>query len=175
MPFSIERIPALTVEHFQQNGNLKNIAHIDESNNEIAPSGIDLPKKVLNSLGGHDDISIDTIGNDQPAAAGTGPDIINIPVDKEVIEVEIIPKGYSLIRFPKEKSCFRKIMWFVLWPIHFLFMLTIPDCERPSLKKLFPLTFIMCIVWIGSLSYMVAWMITIIGVYFFSSHIIFCF
>lgn len=81
----------------------------------------------------------------------------------EVVEVPIIPKGYSLIRFPKEKSLFRKIMWFVLWPIHFLFMLTIPDCERPSLKKLFPLTFIMCIVWIGSLSYMVAWMITIIG------------
>lgn len=89
--------------------------------------------------------------------------VLAIAGSKEIIEVEIIPKGYSLIRFPKEKSCFRKIMWFVLWPIHFLFMLTIPDCERPSLKKLFPLTFIMCIVWIGSLSYMVAWMITIIG------------
>lgn len=80
-----------------------------------------------------------------------------------IVEVPIIPKGYSLIRFPKEKSLFRKIMWFVLWPIHFLFMLTIPDCDRPRLRKLFPLTFIMCIVWIGSLSYMVAWMITIIG------------
>lgn len=83
--------------------------------------------------------------------------------EEVIVEVEIIPKGYSLIRFPKEKSCFRKIMWFVIWPIHFLFMLTIPDCERPSLKKLFPITFLMCIVWIGSLSYMVAWMITIIG------------
>lgn len=90
--------------------------------------------------------------------------VVAVPIDvKEIVEVEIIPKGYSLIRFPKEKSCFRQVMWFVIWPIHFLFALTIPDCERPRLKKLFPLTFIMCIVWIGSLSYMVAWMITIIG------------
>lgn len=108
---------------------------------------------------------------DVPATAtrGSGSD----EKEEVIIEVEIIPKGYSLIRFPKEKSCFRKIMWFVLWPIHFLFMLTIPDCERPSLKKLFPITFLMCIVWIGSLSYMVAWMITIIGEYKFCCVIVF--
>nr|CAD7257155.1 unnamed protein product [Timema shepardi] len=35
--------------------------------------------------------------------------------------------------------------------------------EKPRFKKWFPLTFIMCIIWIGSLSYVVAWMITIIG------------
>lgn len=49
------------------------------------------------------------------------------------------------------------------WPIHFVFMFTIPDCDKPRFNKCFPLTFIMCIVWIGSLSYVVAWMITIIG------------
>lgn len=95
-----------------------------------------------------------------PKPAG---EVITVPEPQPVAEVEIIPKGYSLIRFPKEKSCFRKIMWFVLWPIHFLFMLTIPDCERPRLKNWFALTFVMCIVWIGSLSYLVAWMITILG------------
>ena len=101
----------------------------------------------------------------QPQPNVQSVDIIIPPVavEKEIIEVEIIPKGYSLIRFPKEKSCFRKVMWFVIWPIHLLFMFTIPDCTRPRLKKLFPITFLMCIVWIGSLSYMVAWMITIIG------------
>lgn len=95
----------------------------------------------------------------------TKSEVITVPEaqPKEIAEVEIIPKGYSLIRFPKEKSCFRKIMWFVIWPIHFLFMLTIPDCERPKLKNWFPITFLMCIIWIGSLSYLVAWMITILG------------
>lgn len=99
------------------------------------------------------------------SANDTKSEVVTVPdtQPKEIAEVEIIPKGYSLIRFPKEKSCFRKIMWFVIWPIHFLFMLTIPDCERPRLKKWFPITFLMCIVWIGSLSYLVAWMITILG------------
>lgn len=54
-------------------------------------------------------------------------------------------------------------MWIVTWPIRLVFFLTIPDCEKPKLKKWFPLTFLMCIVWIGSLSYFVAWMITVIG------------
>ncbi|CAH1958917.1 unnamed protein product [Acanthoscelides obtectus] len=70
---------------------------------------------------------------------------------------------HSLCRFPKKKSTFTKITWIVTWPIHVVFLLTIPDCEKARFKKWFPLTFIMCIVWIGSLSYAVAWMITIIG------------
>lgn len=153
-------MPALAIEHFQQNGNIKSITHIDESNNEVAMSGLDTSKKVLNKL------SDENMAEQQlELQVHQATEAITIPEQKEVVEVEIIPKGYSLIRFPKEKSCFRKVMWFVLWPIHFLFMLTIPDCERPSLKKFFPLTFIMCIVWIGSLSYMVAWMITIIGIW----------
>lgn len=53
--------------------------------------------------------------------------------------------------------------WILTWPIHLVFLFTIPDCEKPRFKQWFPLTFIMCIIWIGSLSYVVAWMITIIG------------
>lgn len=158
-----ERIPALSIEHFQQNGNIKNITHIDESNNEVAANEnatAALGPKKPNGAEPDVEMQSRTVDN---VLAGIPAAVNEVAPVKEVIEVEIIPKGYSLIRFPKEKSCFRKIMWFVLWPIHFLFMLTIPDCERPSLKKLFPMTFIMCIVWIGSLSYMVAWMITIIG------------
>lgn len=56
-----------------------------------------------------------------------------------------------------------QITWVLTWPIHLVFLFTIPDCDKPKFKKWFPLTFIMCIVWIGSLSYVVAWMITIIG------------
>ncbi|KAF4531115.1 hypothetical protein B566_EDAN011140 [Ephemera danica] len=36
-------------------------------------------------------------------------------------------------------------------------------CERPRFKRWFPLTFVMCIIWIGSLSYVVAWAITVLG------------
>lgn len=189
----LEKIPALSIDHFQQNGNIKNITHIDESNNEILPPSsviVTVSSSVndqspttkkhhgklsadsgiigseLQMIGSKIDITSSTpsvLASAADSIAGVAAASASVEITKEIVEVEIIPKKYSLIRFPKEKSCFRQVMWFVIWPIHFLFSLTIPDCERPRLKKLFPLTFIMCIVWIGSLSYMVAWMITIIG------------
>ncbi|XP_017062886.1 sodium/potassium/calcium exchanger 4 isoform X2 [Drosophila eugracilis] len=72
-------------------------------------------------------------------------------------------EGYSLLTYPKGKSCFAQFTWLIIWPIHLLFRIAIPDCKKAKNNKIFPLTFIMCIVWIGSLSYVVAWMITIIG------------
>ena len=53
--------------------------------------------------------------------------------------------------------------WLLTWPIHLIFSITIPDCEKAKFKHLFPFTFFMCIVWIGSLSYVIAWMITVVG------------
>ncbi|XP_039763363.1 sodium/potassium/calcium exchanger 3 isoform X4 [Pararge aegeria] len=70
---------------------------------------------------------------------------------------------HSLWKWPTGRSKLTKITWIITWPIHLVFLFTIPDCEKPRFKNWFPLTFIMCIVWIGSLSYIVAWMITIIG------------
>ncbi|XP_047040878.1 sodium/potassium/calcium exchanger 3 isoform X6 [Helicoverpa zea] len=70
---------------------------------------------------------------------------------------------HSLWKWPSGRSWLTKATWIVTWPIHLVFLFTIPDCEKPRFKNWFPLTFMMCIVWIGSLSYIVAWMITIIG------------
>ncbi|XP_013113463.1 sodium/potassium/calcium exchanger 3 isoform X3 [Stomoxys calcitrans] len=72
-------------------------------------------------------------------------------------------EGYSLLTYPWGKSCFAQFTWIIIWPIHLLFRIAIPDCKKTKNNKIFPLTFVMCIVWIGSLSYVVAWMITIIG------------
>ena len=33
-----------------------------------------------------------------------------------------------------------------------------------TFRKLYPLSFVMCMAWIGGISYVVTWMITIIGV-----------
>lgn len=71
--------------------------------------------------------------------------------------------SFKLLQFPMGKGWFAKISWIVTWPIHLIFRFTIPDCENPKLKKWFPVTFSMCIVWIGSLSYLVAWFITVVG------------
>lgn len=85
----------------------------------------------------------------------------NTPVVEEIEASK--ESSHSLWRYPKEKTWFKQIMWIITWPIYLVFLFTIPDCEKPRFKKLFPLTFTMCIVWIGSLSYLVAWMITIVG------------
>lgn len=47
------------------------------------------------------------------------------------------------------------------WPITVVLWLTIPDCRRyPRLRMA---TFGMCIVWIGMTSYVVAFLITVVG------------
>ncbi|XP_015602798.1 sodium/potassium/calcium exchanger 3 [Cephus cinctus] len=56
-----------------------------------------------------------------------------------------------------------KVWWVLTWPINLALLITVPDCRRPSLKSWFPLTFIMCVVWIATMSYVVSWVITIIG------------
>ena len=54
--------------------------------------------------------------------------------------------------------------WFILtWPLKFLLFITIPDIRHERLKKLYPLTFIMCVIWIAISSYLVSWMMTVVG------------
>jgi hypothetical protein len=48
-------------------------------------------------------------------------------------------------------------------PIAILLAATIPSCHSEFCKRFYMVTFFMCIVWIGVTSYMVSWMITIIG------------
>ncbi|CAH0746111.1 unnamed protein product [Diatraea saccharalis] len=68
----------------------------------------------------------------------------------------------SLWSWPDEKtSALKKLLWLVTWPIGLLLWVTVPDCRRNP--RFYPLTFIMCVSWIGGVSYLVAWIITILG------------
>lgn len=71
--------------------------------------------------------------------------------------------GWGILSFPYGNSWLRKLSWTFVLPIRTVFLFTIPDCEHPRFKTWFPITFLMCIVWIGGLSYVVAWMITVVG------------
>lgn len=148
-----DRVVPLGVDHFSQNGNVKNISHIDVDviENENGNSSIQkLP--VVEKLNEKLDIEM----------------AINEPKldEKKEPSENGEKKSKSIFKYPKEKSVCHQIMWIIIWPTQLLFMLTIPNCETKRFKNLFPLTFLMCIVWIGSLSYLVAWMITIVGLYF---------
>ena len=57
-----------------------------------------------------------------------------------------------------------KVFWVVMLPVSVLFWLTIPDVRRPGCwSKLFMITFTMSIVWIAAMSYVMVWMVTIVG------------
>lgn len=59
------------------------------------------------------------------------------------------------------KSKFDVFWFFFTWPIRFLLWITIPHPNKHP--KLFPLSFLMCIVWIACTSWVVFWMVVIIG------------
>ncbi|XP_053624234.1 sodium/potassium/calcium exchanger 5 isoform X2 [Plodia interpunctella] len=150
-------------EHHQHNGNLKiPITTIPQKDIDLRLSNIEkavIPVKEE-----------DTDKNVNEADSKTNDMEIGIPEENanntitEESNKETADKyEHSLWKWPTGRSCLTKTTWIVTWPIHLVFLFTIPDCEKPRFKNWFPLTFMMCIVWIGSLSYIVAWMITIIG------------
>ncbi|KAL4221991.1 hypothetical protein ACF0H5_018037 [Mactra antiquata] len=57
-----------------------------------------------------------------------------------------------------------KIYWIVMLPLKILMYITIPDCRKSGIwRKLYMVTFILSIVWIAGCSYLMVWMVTIIG------------
>lgn len=59
------------------------------------------------------------------------------------------------------RGCPSRTWRLVMLPASLMLRVTVPDCRR--WPRLFPLTFIMAVVWIGLLSYLCAWMVTVIG------------
>jgi Ca2+/Na+ antiporter len=53
--------------------------------------------------------------------------------------------------------------FYACWPLMFLFYISIPNCRRVNFQKYFILTFVLSLVWLCLLSYMMVWMITVIG------------
>lgn len=53
--------------------------------------------------------------------------------------------------------------WYIVYPIHYMCRLTMPDVKKEQYKNYYPLTFLISMVWISFYSYFMVWMITIIG------------
>lgn len=69
--------------------------------------------------------------------------------------------------FSPPSGFFRKSLWIVSLPILVGGYLTIPDCRKSRWEKWFFATFFISCTWIGFMSYILVWMITIIGKYVF--------
>ena len=85
-------------------------------------------------------------------------------VDKQIFDDNEDNIPINPFRIPIESNL-AKLKWFLLFPIYFLFFITVPDCRRKTFAK-FPLyfvTFIMSTVSLGVLTYAIVWMVVIIG------------
>ncbi|CAH1783000.1 unnamed protein product [Owenia fusiformis] len=65
--------------------------------------------------------------------------------------------------FLPPKGCWRKALWVISLPLIALLFITIPDCRKERWKKWYLLTFLMACIWTGLFSYVMVWMITVIG------------
>uniref|UniRef100_A0A8D0C104 Solute carrier family 24 member 4 n=1 Tax=Salvator merianae TaxID=96440 RepID=A0A8D0C104_SALMN len=56
-----------------------------------------------------------------------------------------------------------KVKWILSWPLILILFFTIPNCSKPRWENFFMLTFILSTLWIALFSYVMVWLVTIIG------------
>ncbi|XP_008178917.1 sodium/potassium/calcium exchanger 3 isoform X2 [Acyrthosiphon pisum] len=63
------------------------------------------------------------------------------------------------------------IVWRMFcWPVNFALWATIPDCRTK--RSLFPITFVMSIIWVSAITYVLSWFLTICGDTFHVSDVV---
>ncbi|XP_066271891.1 sodium/potassium/calcium exchanger 5-like [Branchiostoma lanceolatum] len=67
----------------------------------------------------------------------------------------------SVLAVPE--SAGSRVLWVLCLPLILPMFLTVPDCRRKRWRKWFPLTFFMSMVWSTAFSYVLIWMVTVIG------------
>ncbi|XP_042321420.1 sodium/potassium/calcium exchanger 3 isoform X2 [Sceloporus undulatus] len=55
------------------------------------------------------------------------------------------------------------LKWLFTWPLSLLLYFTVPNCNKPRWEKWFLVTFAASTIWIAAFSYIMVWMVTIIG------------
>ncbi|KAH1013813.1 hypothetical protein HUJ04_002751 [Dendroctonus ponderosae] len=81
--------------------------------------------------------------------------------DVTLKDIEQSEESTNIWSWPKEDTKKTKLWWIFTWPISFVLFLTTPTIKK--YPKMYIVTFAMCVAWIGTVSYVVAWLITIIG------------
>lgn len=73
------------------------------------------------------------------------------------------PEQVNPLERPIDAGPIAMATWYVVYPIHYMCQLTIPDCRTEKYRGWYPFTFMVSMVWISFYSYFMVWMITIIG------------
>ncbi|XP_047429714.1 sodium/potassium/calcium exchanger 4 isoform X2 [Mugil cephalus] len=83
----------------------------------------------------------------------------NVPEDKPTESEE----SDTISPFHIPRSIGSKFKWLISWPLLLLLFFTVPNCAKPRWEKFFMVSFILSTVWIAVFSYLMVWMVTIIG------------
>ncbi|XP_041917746.1 sodium/potassium/calcium exchanger 5 [Alosa sapidissima] len=73
-----------------------------------------------------------------------------------------IPEEHKSV-FKMPENDLKRILWVLSLPAILLLFLTIPDCRRRTWKKWYMMTFFMSAVWISAFTYVLVWMVTVVG------------
>lgn len=146
-----------------QNNRIKNFVTGVFTKGSNCRKGIDLPSRSpteLNDTPSSYDTNNNTSNQEKPINFINGEsscESVNEIDDHSTNSVKI---GKSLWIFPKG-TWQRKLWWTYTWPIKFILTITIPNPK--TYKKLYPMSFALCIIWIGVNSYLIVWMMTVVG------------
>ena len=83
--------------------------------------------------------------------------------DREITMLNTQGKNSCCSPFLFPKGTFRRILWLMALPLIIIFALTIPNPKQDCSKKLYLITFFMCVIYVGLFCYLLVWMMTIIG------------
>uniref|UniRef100_A0A673AEF5 Solute carrier family 24 member 3 n=1 Tax=Sphaeramia orbicularis TaxID=375764 RepID=A0A673AEF5_9TELE len=67
------------------------------------------------------------------------------------------------VPFQCPAGAFNKLKWLLAWPLCLVLYFTIPNCSTPRWENWFMLSFVSSTLWIASFSYIMVWMVTVIG------------
>lgn len=109
--------------------------------------------------------SLRIMGNQENSASTDTIVTISHGIAFTIGPVSIYPKkGNESVETSASRKVLTWIKWSIQWPIKAVMSLTIPDCRLENgRKRWYGVTFIMSTLWIAVLSYLAAWMMTIVG------------
>ncbi|KAG8243169.1 hypothetical protein J6590_051286 [Homalodisca vitripennis] len=73
------------------------------------------------------------------------------------------PDQVSPLIRPESADLSIQIQWRLCLPVHYMCVKTMPDCRSEQYRNWYPFTFLISMIWISFYSYIMVWMITVIG------------
>ncbi|XP_071168205.1 probable sodium/potassium/calcium exchanger CG1090 [Mytilus edulis] len=136
-----------SVHHKQGIKHNNTIVHYDKLSESVTSNG-----SITSTKHRHYDVESDSQGSEVDA---DDVDHYDEPLMSNIEEPESV--------FALPNVWYKKILWTSSLPLKFVFFISVPDCRQQRWKKYFFITFFMSLFWLTALSYLMVWMITIIG------------